>query len=161
MGFNMPQYDVEYKKKVLTYLDNNGISATCRKFVHHSSVIYRWKRKEKTVGFVRKKSKTYTINEKLDILNYYWKNGITETETKYDINSAVIFKWERLFKEYGVEALGFDGRGRKPNSLGTKKDVNTDKDLLKEVQLLRMENEYLKKLDALVQEREERELKKK
>ncbi|MFV0424023.1 MAG: hypothetical protein ACK5K7_00400, partial [Bacilli bacterium] len=77
----MPQYDVEYKKKVLAYFDNNGISATCRKFGHSMSVIYHWKRKEKTVGFVRKKTKTYTINEKLDILNYYWKNGLIETET--------------------------------------------------------------------------------
>lgn len=157
----MPQYDVKYKKMVLAYLDKNGINTTCRKFGHSMSVIYRWKQKEKTVGFVRKKTKTYTINEKLDILNYYWKNGVVETETKFDINCSVIFKWERLFKEYGIDGLGFDGRGKKPNSLGAKKDVNTDQDLLKEVQLLRMENEYLKKLDALVQEREERELKKK
>lgn len=157
----MPKYDVEYKKEVLAYFDKNGISATCRKFGHNRSVIYRWKRKEETVGFVRKKTKTYTLNEKLDILNYYWKNGIVETERKFDTNSAVIFKWERLLKEHGIEALSYDGRRRKPNSLGTKKDVNKDKDLLEEVQFLRMENEYLKKLDALVQEREERELKKK
>ncbi|MFV0479889.1 MAG: hypothetical protein ACK5LZ_04900 [Anaerorhabdus sp.] len=157
----MTQYDIEYKKKVLAYLDKNGISAACRKFGHSKSVIYRWKRKEKTVGFVRKKNKTYTLNEKLDILNYYWKNGTTETESKYDINNSVIFKLERLFKEYGTEALSYDGRGRRPNSLGSKKDINTDKDLLEENQMLKMENEYLKKLDTLVQEREERELKKK
>lgn len=157
----MAQYDVKYKKRVLAYLDKNGIEATCREFNNNRSVIYRWKRKSETVGFMRKKTKTYTINEKLDILNYYWKNGLTETERKFDINGAVIFKWERLFKEYGVEALSYDGRGRKPKSLGVKKDVNKDKDLLEENQLLRMENEYLKKLDALVQEREEREHKKK
>ncbi len=157
----MAQYAVKYKKKVLTYFDKNGIGATCRKFRHSRSVIYRWKRKEMTVGFMRKKTKTYTVNEKLDILNYYWKHGATETELKFDINSAVFFKWERTFKEYGVEALNYDGRGRRPNSLGTKNDVNADKDLLEENQMLRMENEYLKKLDALVQEREERELKKK
>ena len=38
-----------------------------------------------------------------------------------------------------------------------KKDVNENEDLLKEVQYLRMENEYLKKLIALVQEREKSE----
>jgi transposase len=44
--------------------------------------------------------------------------------------------------------------------MGTKKprkpknDVQTNEDLLAEVQRLRMENEYLKKLNALVQERE-------
>ena len=43
-------------------------------------------------------------------------------------------------------------QGRPP-----KKDVNENEDLLKEVQRLRMENEYLKKLIALVQERERSE----
>ena len=46
-------------------------------------------------------------------------------------------------------------RGRKP-----KKHVNENEDLLQEVQRLRMENEYLKKLNALVQEREKSEQKK-
>ena len=39
--------------------------------------------------------------------------------------------------------------------------INKNEDLLKEVQYLRMENEYLKKLNALVQERIKRENKKK
>ena len=36
----------------------------------------------------------------------------------------------------------------------TKTNVEKNEDLLAEVQRLRMENEYLKKLNALVQERE-------
>lgn len=36
----------------------------------------------------------------------------------------------------------------------SKTDVEKNEDLLAEVQRLRMENEYLKKLNALVQERE-------
>lgn len=137
------------------------MAATKRKYGHHHSVIYRWKRKSETVGFVRKKTKTYTQSEKFEVLEFYWRNGVSETERKYDINSSVIFKWERQYKEYGIDGLSYDGRGRKPKTLGPKKDVNSDKDLLAELQMLRMENEYLKKLDALVQEREERERKKK
>lgn len=157
----MPTYDVKYKKKVVAYLKKSGVAATEKKFGHSSSVLYRWKRKSETVGFMRKNMKTYTREEKLDILNYFWKNGLSETEREFDINCAVIFKWERLFREYGPEALKWDGRGRRPNSLGSKKDVNTDPDLLAENQRLRMENLYLKKLDALVREREKREQKKK
>ena len=41
------------------------------------------------------------------------------------------------------------------------KNVNENEDLLEEVQRLRMENEYLKKLNALVQERIKHENKKK
>ena len=42
-----------------------------------------------------------------------------------------------------------------------KLDKEIEKDLIAEVQYLRMENEYLKKLNALVQERIKRENKKK
>lgn len=157
----MAKYSVQFKKKVLIYYEKYGQSATKRKFNISNATIHRWKRKSETVGFMRKKNKTYTQHEKLDVLNYYWKNGVTATELKFDVHSGLVHKWERLFREHGVEGLSFDGRGRKPKSLGPKNDVNKDKDLLDEVQYLRMENLFLKKLDALVQEREERESKKK
>lgn len=157
----MPQYDVEYKKEVVKYFEEHGKTATMQKYGHSDSVIYRWKRKSETVGFMRKKRKTYSVDEKLKILRYYWENGLTETERKYDINSAVFFKWERKYREYGIAGLGIDGRGRPPKSLGKKRNLNKDEDLLAENQRLRMELDYLKKLDALVQEREEQEQKKK
>ena len=40
-----------------------------------------------------------------------------------------------------------------------KKDIEQNEDLLAEVQRLRMENAYLKKLNALIQEREKSEKK--
>ena len=49
----------------------------------------------------------------------------------------------------------------KKKSAKPKKNVNENEDLLAEVQRLRMENEYLKKLNALVLEREKSEQKKK
>lgn len=46
--------------------------------------------------------------------------------------------------------------GRKrPQKLKT--NIETNEDLLAEVQRLRMENEYLKKLNALIQKRERQE----
>lgn len=44
---------------------------------------------------------------------------------------------------------------KKPHS--SKRNVNENEDLLVEVQRLQMENEYLKKLNALIQEREKSE----
>ena len=76
---------------------------------------------------------------------------------------STVSKWERIYYEEGKEALFEERRGRK-NSMPDKKkatpkkkDVNENADLQKEVQYLRMENEYLKKLIALVQEREKSE----
>jgi transposase len=74
-------------------------------------------------------------------------------------------KWERIYYEEGPEALLEERRGRKnmgkKNLSKPKKNVNENEDLLAEVQRLRMENEYLKKLNALVLEREKSEQKKK
>ena len=74
-------------------------------------------------------------------------------------------KWERIYYEEGPQALYQERRGRKinMNSKPRKKKLSKEieEDLIAENQRLRMENEYLKKLNALVQERINRENKKK
>ena len=79
------------------------------------------------------------------------------------MQTSVVLKWERIYYEEGPQALFEErrGRSRKMGSKKNKKNVNENEDLLAEVQRLRMENEYLKKLNALVQERIKRENKKK
>ena len=95
-----------------------------------------------------------------------WNNnlGYNETMRKYNINShTVIPNWERKYLEEGIEGLTKDNRGRPSKKRGRppKLDKQVEEDLIAENQRLRMENEYLKKLNALVQERIERERKKK
>jgi transposase len=88
----------------------------------------------------------------------------TETAIHFRIQASAVLKWERIYYEEGSQALYQERRGR-PKNMNSKprkkKNVNENEDLLKEVQRLRMENEYLKKLNALVQERIKRENKKK
>lgn len=72
--------------------------------------------------------------------------------------------WERIYYEEGKEALFEERRGRARkmetgNSRKKQNAIQENEDLLAEVQRLRMENEYLKKLNALVQEREKSEKK--
>ena len=79
-------------------------------------------------------------------------------------NHKIVGRWERIYYEEGPQALYKERRGRtsKMNSKPRKKkNINENEDLLEEVQRLRMENEYLKKLNALVQKRIKRENKKK
>lgn len=89
--------------------------------------------------------------------------GLMETERKYDIHHSVIAKWERIFLEEGAEGLMRERRGRASGANGVRKgrppklDKKVEEDLIAENQRLRMENEYLKKLNALVQERIQRE----
>lgn len=157
-SFYMAKHSTEFKLKVLKYYEKYGIEDTLRVYNISKLSVYRWIERYESGDFMRNKKMTYTVEEKLEIIDFYRKNGIKETLDRYHISTATAYKWERILVEYGVEALGEDGRKR---SKVTKKDVNQDKDLLEENQRLRIENMYLKKLRALVKERKEQENKKK
>jgi len=156
----MAKYDVRFKEEVARFYLKNGLSSTKRKYNVSKTAIYKWVRQLESEGFMRKKNETYSLEKKIEIIKYYRKNGTIETEKKYNISASHFYKWERIWVEEGDEGLALDRR-RRSKSPKPKKDVNKDKDLLEENKRLRMENDYLKKLDALVREREEREKKKK
>jgi len=70
--------------------------------------------------------------------------------------------WERIYLEEGPEGLYIERRGRSSKGRPPKKlKPEVEEDLLAEVQRLRAENDYLKKLNALVAERVRQERKQK
>lgn len=77
-----------------------------------------------------------------------------EVRRKYEITAHdILQKWERIYLEEGAKGLYIERRGRTCGSQkGRPPKINkkVEEDLLAEVQRLRIENEYLKKLDALV-----------
>lgn len=78
-----------------------------------------------------------------------------EAERKYNIDNSVLIKWERIYLEKGIFGLMEDKRGKTGNrGRPPKLNHKIKEDLIQENQRLRMENEYLKKLMALVQEEE-------
>lgn len=97
------------------------------------------------------------------------KNNLSQREAaeKYEItNKTQVLRWERIYLEEGCEALYVERRGQasscgnrrgRPPKLGKK----VEEDLIAENQRLRMENAYLKKLNALVRECEISEKKRK
>ena len=109
----------------------------------------------------KKYSPEFKLSVILDMRNNHL--GYNETMRKYRINAHMaIQNWERKYLEEGYEGLMKDNRGR-PSLNGKKRgrppklDKKVEEDLIAENQRLRMEIEYLKKLNALVQERIERE----
>ena len=74
----------------------------------------------------------------------------------------MVAKWERIYLEEGPEGLYIELRGRACSYEVTKKgravklDKKVEEDLIAEVQRLRAEVDYLKKLNALVLEEERR-----
>ena len=105
---------------------------------------------------------TYTGEFKVAVVEYMHTTGASMRQTAAHFNipsMRTVSQWERIYYAEGKEALFEERRGRAikmGNKKGRKpkKDINVNEDLLAEVQRLRMENEYLKKLNALVQERE-------
>ena len=91
------------------------------------------------------------------------KLSYREAARQFDVNDhKQVASWERIYLEEGPEGLyverrGHGSKGRPPKKL--KPEV--EEDLLAEVQRLRAENDYLKKLNALVAERVRQERKQK
>ena len=108
---------------------------------------------------------TYSGDFKIAVVEYMHNHrvSIRQTAAHFNIPSwGTISKWERIYYEEGKEALHEERRGRASKmgirkSQNEKKSIQRNEDLLAEVQRLRMENEYLKKLNALIQEREKSE----
>ena len=81
----------------------------------------------------------------------------------------MLHRWERIYLEEGAAGLMTERRGRKSTGIPRKKplDKEIENDLIAENQRLKerleyleMENEYLKKLDALVRAEEQQNSKK-
>ena len=81
------------------------------------------------------------------------------------IQTGLLSKWYKIYKEHGIDGLKSSGkRGRPPKMPNKPKPENgpkTAKELEREIEELRAENEYLKKLSALVQGRKDRQPRKK
>ena len=79
-----------------------------------------------------------------------------ETAMEFEIKSdRQVRNWERIYLEEGPEGLYVERRGRKSTGRPFKEiKPEVEEDLIAELQRLRAENAYLKKLKALVQEEE-------
>lgn len=112
-----------------------------------------------------KKLTCYNALEKLEILEFMWANQLSyaQATTHFNIRSpGVIPAWERCYHSGGLDALVPRKRGR-PKKMPelppppktqppAEDDIRSREELLAEVNYLRMENAYLKKLKALVQQ---------
>ena len=90
------------------------------------------------------------------------KLSYREAARQFDVNDHLVASWERIYLEEGPEGLYIERRGRGSKGRPPKKlKPEVEEDLLAEVQRLRAENDYLKKLNALVAERVRQERKQK
>lgn len=125
-------------------------------------------------GTIQKKYSTeFKIGVILDMRENHLSYGETvrkywgaKTKAESSNYHHCVTRWERIYLEEGAEGLMKERRGRSVSTEGKKRgrppklDKQVEEDLITENQRLRMEIEYLKKLDALVQKRLQEEKKK-
>lgn len=102
-----------------------------------------------------KLQKKYTPEFKLMVVEAMQKERLShkETERRFELPHNRAAAWERIYLEEGAEGLYIERRGRKSTGRPRKIKKEVEEDLIAEVQRLRAENAYLKKLNALVSER--------
>lgn len=111
---------------------------------------------------------TLDVYQRLELIRRV-ENGESYNSVAYSVGiwPGLLIKWHKIYRESGIDGLQSLKKGRKPAmtkkpKTSKKKDSEkTKEELLEELEYLRAENEYLKKLSALVQERKAREQKKK
>jgi len=122
------------------------------------------------MGKKETKQKKYSAEFKISVILDMRENNLGYNETVRKYWGVKVGKeknyikqlqgWERIYLEEGAEGLMEERRGKKSKGRPPKLDKSVEEDLIAENQRLRMEIEYLKKLDALVRKREQNEAKK-
>ena len=170
----MSKYSNEFKLEVVKYCieEHHGVKDAAKHFLIPAfSTVQKWVNRYNehgVKGLVKNLKSSYSGEFKQNVVEYMHENHLSLLETAIKFNLAgdyVVAKWERIYYEEGPQALYEERRGRKKdmNSKPRKKKLSKEmeEDLIAENERLRMENEYLKKLNALVQERIKQENKKK
>lgn len=111
-----------------------------------------------------KKKSTVKISaeQKLAAIRDFEDNGLPLDEIfyKYNVSSSAFNQWRKKYASGGIESLQSDVRGRPRKDMGRPKkykEPRTDLERLQEENLgLKIELELLKKVNALVKEKENR-----
>jgi transposase-like protein len=129
----------------------------------HDSVLSNWIRLNHGEEAFKNGYTTYSAQDKLDVLNHMNEHGTSARETAAVFNIAshsTILSWKRSLELQGIDALQPKKKGR--SSMKKEPEERKNQTLVEgsvealqaEVDRLRMENAYLKKLNALVQNKE-------
>lgn len=170
----MSKYSIAFKQEIVAYYGDGEHSyrEVGLRFGLDYSMVRRWVacHAEHGVAGLARKHSHYDAHFRLSVLERMWKDGLSRRQAAaiFDIRSVgCLSVWERQYERGGLEALAPRRRGgsrsmpKPPVAVppDTVEDGPPDdearsrEELLAELAYLRMENAYLKKLEALTQAR--------
>jgi len=143
------------------------ILLAARRLSCEKNTIVRWVRKYKQYGAngLRVRNGSYTGHFKVRVVCYMLRKGLSLMSTAIHFNipsESAVYRWVKTYERQGSAGLLKETRGRKKTLMPPKakkkttEAANTPEEKLaalqKEVEYLRAENAFLKKLDALIQQ---------
>lgn len=174
----MTKYSTQFKIKVVQEYQKGGISLQdlCDKYaISDHSVVKQWNDLVIQQGFeslkVKKTKATYTTKFKLRVVNYYRTHelGASKVAAKFNLNPTQVYLWYRRYQKEGIVGLRPKAKGR-PRKTMNKRTNHSKKsplaptkeeqyqqeiaDLKAELAYAKMENDILKKLQALSRQEE-------
>ena len=159
----MTKYRIEERLEAIQAVETGeSIASVSRKYKMSRQVISQGLRQYQEHGKEGLTSHAYnwTAEQKYKVLEYMHENHLScrEAGIQFGISgSSTVWQWEQRYLEKGIMGLEDKKKGRKPRAPKPKLSKTREEKLLEENLYLRAENEYLKKLSALVAEREKRE----
>lgn len=161
----MTKFSFELKlEAVQMYLSGIGSTTIARRLgIKKVDSILMWLARYRKFGIqgleIRQSKYDYDGEFKLQVLNWRKQHqaSFIETALHFDIsNVGTIVSWQKRLKQFGKEAL-FTRRGRAKHmttnhNRQANKQLSELERLKAENRALKVENEYLKKLEALVQQ---------
>ena len=162
-SFIMTKYSVEERIAAIQAVEvGESIASVAKQYQIGRKVLERSVRLWEEHGEEGLSSHAYnwTAEQKYKVLEYMHENKLSSAQAgiHFGISGAsTVWQWERRYLEKGIMGLEDKKKGRKPRIIKPKPPKTREEELLEENRYLRAENEYLKKLNALVAEREKRE----
>ena len=160
----MSKYSEELKIKIVLAHRNKGFGARILSHMYgpDRKSIEQWIAQYELNGKFTEPTRHFSGEFKLKVLNYQQEHHLSNLATALIFgvtDKATISAWRKKYITGGTEAL-FQKQGRrskmpKKSLIPNKPREEWTKD--EELAYLRMENEYLKKLTALIQEDKQRE----
>lgn len=155
----------EKERIVLSILEEGSDSyhSISRKYNTSHRLVSLWVESYKVhgkLGLSFKNELIYTGEFKLKLLQEMKMEGLSfhQLSVKYLISPSLLSIWKRKYIEGGVSALFMNKRKGRPPKVSSKQNtiqktstISNEERLVKENELLRAENDYLKKLQALIQ----------
>ena len=167
----MTKYSDEFRFKAIKLVEEGySVFSAARMLGIEEIILRRWNANYQAGGIEQlvRKNRSYSPEFKMSVIEYKWEHGLSlmQTIAHFKIpHEGILSCWEKKYLEEGFSGLLPKKKGR-PGKMPKKREIKPrnltrEQELEVEIAQLKMENAYLKKLNALVQARKKQEQAKK